>query len=105
MPLEKGVLSKLIKLNASNYKYNDIERDLKTIGFIAQDVQKLFPEIVSEFVDGSGLLAIAYSKIGVLAVEAIKEQQDIINEQELEIKELKSQMQSLLERVEALYEN
>ncbi len=103
-PMEKGVLSKLLSLNATTYSYNDVERDHKTFGFIAQDVQEVFPEIVSEFDDGSGLLAIAYSKVGVLAVEAIKEQQEIIDAQANEIKELKSQMESILERLDTLEE-
>lgn len=103
-PMDKGVLSKLLSLNASTYKYNDVERDEETFGFIAQEVQEVFPEIVREFDDGSGLLAIAYSKVGVLAVEAIKEQQEIIEEQANEIKELKSQMESILERLEKLEE-
>jgi len=103
-PMGKGVLSKLLSLNASTYKYNDVERDEETFGFIAQEVQEVFPEIVREFDDGSGLLAIAYSKVGVLAVEAIKEQQEIIDAQANEIKELKSQMDSILERLDKLEE-
>ncbi len=71
------------------YAYNDpgitdadiqaaIEKDRKgKIGFIAQDVYELLPEVIV-YDDSSDMYAIDYSKIIPVLVEAIKEQQAII---------------------------
>lgn len=57
-------------------------------GFIAQDMQKIFPHLVKQ--DEAGYLAIDYTGLIPVIVEAIKEQQLIINAQSLKIKELES---------------
>ena len=51
----------------------------KQIGFIAQDLEKVFPEIVKE--DANGIKAVNYIKIIPVIVEAIKEQQTQIEQQ------------------------
>lgn len=60
----------------------------KKIGFIAQDLQKVLPEVVIENHDG--LLSVDYGNIVALLTEAIKEQQQQIEDMKLEIKELKN---------------
>ncbi len=110
--LSDGVLPKLLNLEATSYNYNDNkESDAKSIGFIAQDVQKIFPEIVTQMDDDAEVLGIKYSKLAVLAVKAIQEQQDIINQQaasikekEVELSKVKLQMDAMLERIERLEE-
>jgi len=53
-------------------KYNKIETpELSEIGFIAQDVKEVAPELVSE--DESGYLSVSYARTVSLLVEAIKE--------------------------------
>jgi hypothetical protein len=50
--------------------------DKKHYGMIAQDVEKLFPEIVTEpAAGGSNHYAVNYSAYGVIAIKAIQEQQ------------------------------
>ena len=56
----------------------------KDIGIIAQDMEKVFPEIVGE--DSEGYKAVSYEKFTVVLLEAIKAQQK-------EIAELRSQIQ------------
>lgn len=63
------------------------------IGFIAQDVEKIIPEIVSTNQDGKKSLE--YGNISALTVEAIKEQQKIIDSQKTEINDLKSRLDKL----------
>jgi hypothetical protein len=45
----------------------------KQIGFIAQDLEKIFPEMV--FTDDKGYKSIDYSRLTPVLVETIKEQQ------------------------------
>ena len=59
----------------------------KSIGFIAQDVQKLFPELVAVIPDSSAgyknindLHTLDYSGFGVIAIKAIQEQQKMIDD-------------------------
>ncbi|MBM3420608.1 MAG: tail fiber domain-containing protein [Bacteroidetes bacterium] len=60
------------------------------IGVIAQDVEKVLPELVHT--DGEGLKSVDYTKIIPLLIEAIKDQQK-------QIDELKSQVNSLAGQV------
>ena len=50
----------------------------RDIGLIAQEVEKVFPEIVSE--DSIGYKQIAYYKLIPILIESIKEQQILIEE-------------------------
>ena len=80
------VLSKVVKLEPTVYHYKrNLSSDPKTLGLIAQDVQALFPEIVSE---SEETLAISYSKLGVIAIKAIQEQQEHIKQLEQRIEQL-----------------
>ena len=54
-------------------------------GFIAQDLQKIFPELVRE--NGEGLLAIDYIGLIPIIVESIKEQQELLDAQSAKINE------------------
>jgi hypothetical protein len=85
------VLGKVMQLQTSKYRYADNRPDAPlTIGFIAQDVQPLFPELVFESnADmGENSLALNYSGFGVIAIKAIQEQQ--------------KEIESLKERIEKL---
>lgn len=69
--------------------------DLKQYGFIAQEVRKIYPELVFE--DENGLLSINYVAFIPLLIEAVKQQknqieelQTIVYSQEKELIELKN---------------
>ena len=64
------------------------ENDRTHLGFIAQDVENVVPEVVKEFPDGTK--AIAYHEITALLVEAIKEQQNMIAELKARIDDLEN---------------
>ena len=55
----------------------DMESGVRHAGVIAQDVQKVLPEVVREGDDGK--LTVAYGNIVGLLVEAIKELRQEIN--------------------------
>ena len=57
------------------------------IGVIAQDVEKVLPEIVET--RKSGYKAVKYEKMVSLLIESVKEQQKQIEELKSEIQELK----------------
>ena len=68
--------------------YNKIETpEFKETGLIAQDVEAVLPEAVNSSEDG--MLAIAYSRLVGLLVEAIKEQQIQIDELKTQINKTK----------------
>ncbi len=58
----------------------------KQIGFIAQEVEEVFPELVST--DANGYKSVAYDKITPILVEAVKEQQREIEELKKLVNEL-----------------
>ncbi|HEY9480892.1 MAG TPA: tail fiber domain-containing protein [Candidatus Paceibacterota bacterium] len=64
---------------------------VKSIGLIAQDVEKVFPELVHE--DGAGLKSVQYGNLVAPLVEAIKEQQKEIESLKAEIQFLKAKVQ------------
>lgn len=101
----------LISLNAKTYKpllieptnFNNQEgdriddpRNKIKIGFIAQDVQKLFPELVNE--DENGYLSVDYMGIIPIVVEAYKKQNLKIIQLEKDV-EILSEIPSLVETI------
>jgi hypothetical protein len=72
-------LNKIKKMSAVRYEWinESQEGQKKDIGLIAQEVQSIVPEIVSQRADG--FLAIKYAKIIPILVETIKQKQQKIN--------------------------
>jgi len=66
------ILDKVLKLKPSYYQFKDDNRNNMDIGFIAQEVELLFPELVSS---NNELKSLCYAKFAVLAIKAIQEQQ------------------------------
>ncbi len=88
-----SVLDNVMKLKPVEYNYNHTPLAAKSKGFIAQDVQAIFPELVNKSEDG--MLAVQYVEFGVIAVKAIQEQQEQINQQQAEIDALKAAIEEL----------
>lgn len=68
-------LNKIEQINGVNFEWSNEQSNYegKDVGVIAQDIEKVIPEAVSEREDG--YLAVKYEKIIPLLIEAIKEQQ------------------------------
>ena len=77
-------LEKLKKLRKNYFKFND--KDKLEIGVSAQEIQSLYPEIVST--NDEGYLSVAYDKLSVIALAALDEQQK-------EIDDLKDQLSTI----------
>ncbi len=67
--------------------------DQNAIGFIAQEVEKVLPEVVQTEKTTEGYKAVQYDKVVALLVEAIKEQQKEIDLLKEELKKKKSKRQ------------
>jgi hypothetical protein len=70
----KNALTKLQGLRGVSFKWkNNTQNADPQIGLIAQEVEKVLPELVST--DSEGYKSIAYGKLTAVLVEALKEQQ------------------------------
>lgn len=78
--LEKVLQLKGVKYNFNQEKFPEINfSNAQRIGFIAQELKEVFPEAVRQKDDG--YFAVNYEAIIPVLVEAIKEQQLLINQQ------------------------
>lgn len=96
-------LERVLRLRGVNYKYNAeklcstcdesstvIQLDETThMGFIAQEVEAIAPEVVRDM--PSGVKAVAYQDLTALLVEALKEQNKIVEDLKQRIVALESQ--------------
>ena len=88
--LIEEALHKVSQIRGVEFDWND-KQEIYTghdTGIIAQDVQKVLPEVIEEREDG--YLAVKYEKMIPLLIEGIKEQQEQIDELKKEIEELKN---------------
>ena len=73
-------LLSLLKLEAKKYTLKNDEQQRKKIGLLAQEVQKVFPELTVE--DKNGMLSVNYQALVPVLINALKEQEE--NYKELE---------------------
>ncbi len=96
-------LSKVMSIDGVYYTWNKNQYpdmsfdDNRQIGFIAQDIQKVLPEVVS--FDDKGFAGVDYPKITAVLVEAIKEQQKIIDEMSGALKDSNSELEAMKKRL------
>ena len=100
---ETGILKRLLKLEVKNYQWKDRpEEDARNIGFIAQDVEPVFPELVGEITDpdtNETSLTLQYGNFGVLAIGGLNELQaemtTVLAEQSRRIEALQKRIDKL----------
>jgi Chaperone of endosialidase len=99
-PIAYG-LSNILKLEPVAYSMKNDENNQQVMGFVAQEVEKLFPEIVKEIAlrDGTTYKAMNYDAIGVLAIKAIQEQQNIIEDQQKTITFLLEEVKAIKQQL------
>jgi hypothetical protein len=67
-----GALSKALKINACYFNWKDPKHgEGRQFGLIAQEVEKVLPEVVTT--DGNGVKSLAYNKLSALLFTALKE--------------------------------
>lgn len=103
---EENILDKIALLNPVNYKFNDENKDLRLNlpkelqhGFIAQDLEKVFPELVVDLIHPSfnekneqigtkTLKAVNYTGIISILTESVKELSNQVKELQTKIDEM-----------------
>ncbi len=80
-----GALEKTLQINGVNYKLKS--KPGMKIGFIAQDIEKVLPEVVAT--DSEGMKSVDYAVVTAVLVEAIKEQQKMIDALKADVEALK----------------
>jgi len=99
----QGALQQIIRLSGITYFWkaeqfkNWAFGKEKQIGFIAQEVENVIPELVSR--DSRGYKLVSYDKLAVLLVEALKE---LKNESDSRIDTLEKENEQLKEKIELL---
>jgi len=79
-----NALDKVMKLRGINFDWKKSDYpDLafggeRQVGFVAQEIEQVLPEVVSK--DSKGIYSVAYASVVPLLVEAMKEQQKTIDE-------------------------
>jgi hypothetical protein len=78
-------LQKVLQLRGVNFDWKTTEfparsfSENRSVGFIAQEVEKILPEVVQTENNAEGYKSVQYDKVVALLVEAIKEQQTQID--------------------------
>ena len=93
-----STLSKLLQIDGKSYTMKKDESEKQKIGLLAQDIEKVFPELVSE---SHGIKSVNYQGLVPVLINALKEQDAMMKEQKAEIDRLKTQ-EERLERLEKL---
>jgi len=88
--LIENSLEKIQQINGVTYIRTDIDNDnnRRYAGVIAQDVNKVLPEVVNTDKE-TGIMSVAYGNMSGLLIESIKELVNKVNELEKQLNELK----------------
>ena len=107
LPLQLS-LDKVERLTGVSYEWKTEEyagkgfKEGKQIGFIAQDVEKVFPELVLTGADG--YKAVAYDKLVPVLVEAVKEQHKEMKEKDIQYETSLKDKDARIEKLERALE-
>jgi hypothetical protein len=74
-----NTLSKLLLMDGKSYTLKSDE-SVEKIGLLAQEIQKIFPELVKQSGDDKGTLSVNYQGLIPILINAIKEQQKQIED-------------------------
>lgn len=83
-----STLAKLLQMDAKTYTLKKDTNQKQKIGLLAQDIEKVFPELVSE---SNGIKSVNYQGLVPVLINALKDQQSEINE-------LKSMVYELIQK-------
>jgi hypothetical protein len=80
-----STLAKLLQIDGKTYTMKKDENKKQKIGVLAQDIEKVFPELVSE---SKGVKSVNYQGLVPVLINALKEQDSKMKEQESRIERL-----------------
>ena len=87
-----STITKLLQIDGKSYTMKNDENKKQKIGLLAQDIEKVFPELVSE---SNGIKSVNYQGLVPVLINALKEQQNEIETYRNEVSELKEMVQAL----------
>ena len=97
-----STIAKLLQIDGKSYTMKKDESEKQKIGLLAQDIEKVFPELVSE---SHGVKSVNYQGLVPVLINALKEQDAMMKEQDSrlsrqqnEIDELKTMLKTLIEK-------
>jgi len=83
----KGALDNILKLRGVSFEWNQVDSKLhgpitKDIGFIAQEIAEVYPELVFKKNEDGAFFQVKYADVIALCLEAIKEQSLLLDDKE-----------------------
>jgi len=95
-------LKEILKLYPVSYNWKRNPNQQRQLGLIAQDVQSIIKELVHVGEDIDQTLSLNYTGLIPVLIKALQDQQDIIDNQDSELKDLKAQLRSFDHRLKSL---
>jgi hypothetical protein len=96
----EDVLDKLIQVNGYTYYYNNQQDSILQHGVIAQELIKLFPDLVT--LNSNGYYSVNLGGLLPIVIEALKEEHARVSNLKEEVEEMKAQLSSNDERFKTL---
>lgn len=95
-----NVLQKIDQLRGVRFEYKDQHKYAagQKIGVIAQELQKIYPEMVTKGKDG--FLKVDYTQLTGMLIQAVKEQEQKIDELQIRMNQQQEQINSILKRMQ-----
>jgi hypothetical protein len=95
-------LEKIKQLNGVTFNWKPERGGKPSLGFIAEEVGEIFPEVVEFEADGVNATGMNYGHLVAVAVEGIKAQHSEIESLERENNELKETLSAMKAQMDAL---
>jgi hypothetical protein len=79
-------------LKPSRYGWNDPDREQDDFGFIAQDIEKIFPQVITR--QTNGMMGVDYGKLAVVAIAAVKQERARVASLEARIARIEAMLEA-----------
>jgi hypothetical protein len=86
-------LGKLLQLDGKTYTFKEDKNHNSKIGLLAQDIEKVFPELVTET---NGIKSVNYQGLIPVLINALKEQDEKMKDQQSQINKLENLVNELI---------
>ena len=101
-PVPDGLLAKINRLRPTTYRFKNQESDRKVYGLIAQEVQRVFPDIVLKTGENGEQLGVSYTELIPILIGGLQEQQADLVERDATINQMKAELSALKTAVNKL---